>query len=565
MAMTKEKKRQLIVEIKAKHSVDWLTVWSNRLDAEILTTPLNAKRHTALHVACQFGNQQTVRAILDALETDEARQEAVLQEAKGGWTPLQLAVACGLTRTAEMLLNALGPEKARYEVDLRSSDGWTLLLLAIRYNRKNPDVVSMLLRKIRELKTLTGEETKGEAEQSPVQTALLQKTRKDWTPLHLAAAYDSSARIVKMIFDVLETDEARRQAVLRPNNNKDGWTPLHLVAIYGSAKTAKTILETLGPEIVAEVTRQVDHINRTVLHLAAQYTPKNIITIINALMNIGLGETDERLEKAGAKEAAPEAKEEDETPTHRLKKVRQVMLLRDNDGWTALHLAAKFCSAKAVRKILEILGPEACKIATLTINSYWTALHLAVQREPYCPEIIQALVEVLGSEAEEIMTVRYSPLSKVRHIIKEVVETTFFEKLFRRQPLTEVQEKLCVNHKSILLRKLVEPYLPSSRVELNNNDSINRFIQGLSVDKRNNLCRTLQQAINLGTPLSRVLRKHRHWYGPLFSGNTATVTKIQEIIEMLLTTNGVSASVTAPPVEGMEMVGLVGKRTGRSP
>jgi len=209
-----------------------------------------------------------------------------------------------------------------------------------------------------------------------------------------------------------------------------------------------------------------------------------------------------------------------------------VILQKTKSGWTPLYLAIRYNPA-VLPMLFEALGSsEARQNAILQENddSGWTSLHLAEQYNP-------AVLPILLKEA-------------------------FLIKLINQESLTEDQMGFCACYKEVFLEGLLEYSLSQSEPEhehkpepesvlnlpdFNNDDSINRFIQGLLVDGRNHLCRTLQRAITPGTPLSKIFGMHRDCLGSLFSHVPETVTKIRGMILSL------KRLVSAGKIEMMEI------------
>jgi len=118
----------LIREIREKKpNADWVSSYP----VNQLTAILTSLGDTALCIACQYGNVQTVCAIIKALGVAEARREAVLQLGDG-WTPLHLAARSGKVETVRAVIEVLGPAEAGRVAALPNKDGWTPLQLAAR-------------------------------------------------------------------------------------------------------------------------------------------------------------------------------------------------------------------------------------------------------------------------------------------------------------------------------------------------------------------------------------------------------------------------------------------------
>ncbi|KAI9789402.1 MAG: Ankyrin-2 [Peltula sp. TS41687] len=313
---------------------------------------------TALHFAAKFGRESVARILIDT-EADVNAREV------DGWTPLHLAAKYGQDRTARLLLQQ-GAEK-----DAREVDGWTPIHMAAKYGREA--VIQSLLRKganidARESIGWTALHMAAKYGNEAVARLLLDngadfnaKEVDGYTALHLAAQSEKEA-IVKLL--------RGRGADINARDNK-AWTPLHRATQAGQEAVVRFLIDQ-GADIYAKGTE-----DWTLLHVAAKYAPPAIIQIFldagldaGAIDSFGLtplhiaatyGKVgsmrlllNSRSVKVMTTEVAAQTVLLPTTPNPEDKgKGADIEARNPDDGWTPLHVAARWGRVNSIRLLLE--------------------------------------------------------------------------------------------------------------------------------------------------------------------------------------------------------------------
>lgn len=254
---------------------------------------------TPMHVAAAFSATAGVLTTLVESGAD------VGARSDGGWTPLHRAAEYNSEPSAVETLLSLGAE-----LNARSDDNLTPLHVAASKSR-SPDVVQTLLDAEADIRarTATGALAWDLAQDNAALDGTLMRERlrpsrcddwisvrffrhvalgevrrclaagrsvdetsnRGWTPLHLAAAFSGTPRIVEFLIDKGADPSARSEG---------GWTPLHRAAEHANETGILTILLSAGvpPNVVSET-------GWTPLHSAAKTNRSS--EIVSALLNAG--------------------------------------------------------------------------------------------------------------------------------------------------------------------------------------------------------------------------------------------------------------------------------------
>lgn len=349
----------------------WYTndqVWGTRFSsAEALVVfPIYSFLYP-LHFAAANNNV----AKIERLIADGADVNA---EDKDDWTALRVAVEENAEGAAE-LLRANG------------ADGWTALHLAARDNDKETA----------ELLIDNGADVNA-------------KTRIGTTALHLAAS-ENAKEIAKMLIahgadvDAQKTHELFGWTVF-------GWTVLHSAAQSNAKETAEVLIIN-GADVNAK-----DSYGRTVLDIAVQQNANETTEVLRANSAISTPPPPPSLHYPARYNDIAEAKRRLDAGA------RENVNKKDNDGWAALHIAAKNNADSVARILLENGADVNAKLRDYGLTSGGTALHIAAENN--AANVARVLLEYDanlniknndGRTALQIALLKDSP--KVATLLKE--------------------------------------------------------------------------------------------------------------------------------------------------
>lgn len=165
---------------------------------------------------------------------------------------------------------------------------------------------------------------------------------------HIADDSIVRARYRKVADDSIVTARCRKawKLSLQTVTGFSDWTPLHTAASYGNEAVARLLLEK-NPAIINDTYATNDHNKpqvkgNTVLHAAAQTTSKAGLEVVKLL----------------------------------LEKEPNMLATTNEDGWTALHTAARHGREKLVRFLINEKGAD---LKAVTKKNGETALHIAIR------------------------------------------------------------------------------------------------------------------------------------------------------------------------------------------
>ncbi|EWZ34098.1 hypothetical protein BFJ63_vAg12664 [Fusarium oxysporum f. sp. narcissi] len=252
---------------------------------------------SALDIACRRGNEEVVKALLDA----GADVSAVDKE---GWTPLLFAVVEGRLEVAKLLIEkgarAMDPHRRGWmplhsaiwaghtemvklliengaSVVAADRDGWVPLHYASC--RRHVEIVKLLIEKGSDIMAAT------KAGVTPLHSAsgtghtevakllveegasIMAATWRGFTPLHTAAQY-GHCQVTKLLIEKGATVRTER---------RDGWTPLHSASANGHTEVVKLLLA--NPDIE---TSRVGNFGHTALFVASRYGQVSVVQILLA-------------------------------------------------------------------------------------------------------------------------------------------------------------------------------------------------------------------------------------------------------------------------------------------
>lgn len=177
MSLSNERKKELIDSIQKKSSgVDFVKTYS----PEELAEPLNDEGDTALHLACELGDEEKALEIIAVLDKNAA--SAAKTAAADGWTPFHLAARYGSVKLINTITQILGTDVTSAAALITSSQHWTVLHAAAKYNS---------VESLEAIITALGEDA--------VDIIAALRDSDGFTLLHLVGAYSSEESIQALI------------------------------------------------------------------------------------------------------------------------------------------------------------------------------------------------------------------------------------------------------------------------------------------------------------------------------------------------------------------------------
>lgn len=455
--------KTLIAEIKLNLSnTDFLKKYTSSQ----LTKALDTSGKTALHIACRYGTQAIVEAIIDVLGPN------IRWVVFESWsTALHLAMQYGTETIVQALIKLLGPEKTFEAAFHYNSYGKkSALQLAIEYKKetsfgkllesfdsaiKTNNVIAKNAQKI--IYTILHSIGFGTAvvAQSLINLIGTQKARRliacpnenGWTPLHSAAEYGTSGA-VQLMLETLGQNRGREVAALQ---NEEGDTPLHLALFSTESSEAKVnlLIKALGKEVAKRILSLFDERGNNMLHRLV-----NLGDVVNlrALLNV--------LDSS---------------------KVCKMIVLQNRNGDTPLHLALLtdpvFGEAKANIMIAQLSSVTIFPVAVLQNRKGETLSRLAIRKG--ADIFIQTIIERLGIKYSEVFDLcnGLTP-DKKQKIIARVIKS-YLDQLVCGKVLSDAQNTLCVQQKNILKEHLLDLYFQDEALlkrALDKNDPLGRIL-----------------------------------------------------------------------------------------
>lgn len=186
--------------------------------------------------------------------------------------------------------------------------------------------------------------------------------------------------------------------------NEIGWTPLHNAAFHGHKEAVRMILDT--QEDVSSVVNAVTKRGRTALHLASEHGHNDVVRML--------------LDTEGV-----------------------TVNVAGDDGSTALHLASEHGHKEVVRMILDTQGVSALRLAVLEVvrtmldtaesasvnarnDNGWTALHLAASHGH--TEVVRMILDAQGVSVnaaanDGATALQVAALNGHKGVVKELLGT----------------------------------------------------------------------------------------------------------------------------------------------